>query len=272
MDQNDQENKRIIANSSLVLQLDIESSLPASIFVDFLQVALRYTESKLPESPPALVPSKRKAGVVNRSPSTRSDVSVKSNISNDVTTKDEPEETDNTWADRLRLCEVTDVKQDGTLSAVRTVCRNSAHVLRRKDSTGSFLSSGSTTTVGGTTERADYKTSFSVGSLTLNPGKNRVYLKTVVGNGVGTYTLEQMSMSCFDGKLEMLGDLSWLSHSLRSFVVTSETPTVVLNQPNPLEPLWAGIEQKVNLSLYSGSISFPKVGFGCQSWCKLTTL
>ena len=37
---------------------------------------------------------------------------------------------------RLKLYEVRDGKADGGLAAVRLVCRNTAHVLRRKDSTG----------------------------------------------------------------------------------------------------------------------------------------
>ena len=48
---------------------------------------------------------------------------------------------------RLKLSEVRDGKPDGGLTAVRLVCRNAANLLRRKDSTGSYLSPGTLVTL-----------------------------------------------------------------------------------------------------------------------------
>ena len=105
-----------------------------------------------------------------------------------------------------------------SVSKVRIVCKNVTHILRRKDSTGSFLStvssdaptalaaSSSATT---TCDRVDYNISFrNEKEIRLNPGKNRVFLNARAGPETGTYTLQQMSAICFQGKLDILSDMS----------------------------------------------------------------
>ena len=43
---------------------------------------------------------------------------------------------------RLEMCEHFDYKQDKSLASVRLVCKNAARMLKRKDSSGTFLKEG----------------------------------------------------------------------------------------------------------------------------------
>ena len=136
---------------------------------------------------------------------------------NDLTEKHEhcPEVDD--WVDALKLREIRDYKQDRSLSAVRLVCRNSAFVLRRKDSTGSMLSSSSNDASLEVT-KSDFKYSFSNKSndleenegdgrnIILNPGRNRITLTTRAG-AVGEYSIYQLSVVAFCEKLDILSQL-----------------------------------------------------------------
>ena len=168
-------NQKIIANSQLVLQLDFESLFPGTVVADSIKVSMSHSEfnTRLPESPPPPPPPpsaggrphQRKTSVVHRSSSTRSTASAMSSSSSRRERQvsessgslqfsslapeggsghegdDDGDEKDVVWP-RLKLQDVRDGKADGGLSAVRLVCRNAAQVLRRKDSTGAYLSPG----------------------------------------------------------------------------------------------------------------------------------
>ena len=162
---------------------------------------------------------------------------------NDKIASDQGTESDK-WVDSLKLREVRDYKQDRNLSAVRLVCRNSAFVLRRKDSAGSMLSSGSNDN-SPDFPKSDFKHAFTTESLpptdneresqtssnitVLNPGRNRVKLTAVAG-AVGKYNINQLSIIAFDKKLEILSHLNQSNSGLNmnnlSFSVISQPVNV----------------------------------------------
>ena len=86
-------NQKIIANSQLVLQLDLESLFPGTVVADSIKVTMSHSEfnTRLPESPPppppplpsagGRPPHQRKTSVVHRSSSTRSTASAMSSSS-----------------------------------------------------------------------------------------------------------------------------------------------------------------------------------------------
>ena len=207
------------------------------------------------------------------------------------------------WVDALKLREIRDYKQDRSLSAVRLVCRNSAFVLRRKDSTGSMLSSSSNDTCQDIT-KSDFKYAFTNklnavekneadedNIISLNPGRNRINLTTRAGD-VGEYSINQLSVIAFGGKLDILSQYGQsgiglsvnqsrfrvISHPVAVSVLrqckeaTSSYSEVDSKQQTNLfskevshgnysevpvdKPLWAGMGQIVRLSLHTGSYSF----------------
>ena len=209
------------------------------------------------------------------------------------------------WVDTLKLREVKDYKQDRNLSAVRLVCRNSAFVLRRKDSTGSMLSSGSSD-ISTDIIKSDFKYAFTTSATTsndsqsdelkssniiaINPGKNRINLITIAGE-IGEYKLNQLSITAFSNKLELLNQFrqshfglnpnQTTFHVITRPVMVSLVPyrNVIPTLPDETEtlesrgdhilnsessehtadaPLWAGICQIVKVSFFTGSCSFPK--------------
>ena len=196
---------------------------------------------------------------------------------------DQGTETDK-WVETLKLREIRDYKQDRNLSAVRLVCRNSAFILRRKDSTGSMLSSGSTDSYPDIA-KSDFKYVFSTepvhsekcdiidqtvpsNVIALNPGRNRVNLTTVAG-AIGEYSLRQLSIIAFEDKLEVLSNLKLencgLDLNRLSFRVISHPVTVsvrrcrkdstdklceIENTTNQQEPLFSRDSSLVHFSEY----------------------
>ena len=293
------EEEKIISGSELILQLDIDSYFPATIYASIIKVAMTFTEqsSLPPYSEDCIEGNKMNRNIhplskkhqqnrrhsVQRSHSTRSnassiaselscssysnqslqynnalDVDNKQDIC-DVVSSNAASGNDNTsekvsdqgpdsvkWVDVLKLREIRDYKQDRSLSAVRLVCRNSAFVLRRKESTGSMLSSSSTDSCQDVT-KSDYSLAFtnkmvhskedknvdqtSSSMIALNPGRNRVHLTAVAGS-VGEYMLTQLSITAFDEKLEILTQLRQISCSLNvnrlNFRVISQPVTMSL--------------------------------------------
>ena len=80
---------------------------------------------------------------------------------------------------RLVISEQFDLKQDKSLSAVRFVCKNATHILKRRDSSGSILRDGSA-------KKGSFAYSLSSpaggGPVTINPGYNTVVVEAAAGH------------------------------------------------------------------------------------------
>ena len=249
---------KVVSGSILTLQLDIDSYFPGPIYASTIRAAMNYSEinilksqvGEFLESKNSYASNSKKQtrrNSVQRSQSTRSnassvtsDISCSSysnaslpynNLGDAEITTQSPENKKGTsnekvencsevdqWVDSLKLREIRDYKQDRSLSAVRLVCRNSAFVLRRKDSTGSMLSSSSNDTAFDIA-KSDFKYAFTdqlnevetseeseKNSLSLNPGRNRISLTTRAG-AVGEYSITQLSVIAFGEKLDILSQL-----------------------------------------------------------------
>ena len=202
------------------------------------EISCTYSNQSLPYNPAD--DCKQDNGDLRISSSERND-SSNDNLSDQGTESDK-------WVEALKLREIRDYKQDRNLSAVRLVCRNSAFILRRKDSTGSMLSSGSTDNYPDIA-KSDFKYAFSTepilsekgdmdqivpsNVIALNPGRNRVNLTTVAG-AIGEYSLRQLSIIAFENKLEVLTNLKLdnlgLDLNRSSFRVISHPVTVSMRR------------------------------------------
>jgi hypothetical protein len=159
---------QVTPGSNLELQIEIHSRFPQEIPMDEMMVSLTFSEpitsnpiqedTSSPEKRSLVTKNKRIAGrhsrpssMIQRTPSNRSTTSTTSSLMSLETVLDEDtvdsqttDTLDEASADgnRLEMCEHFDYKQDKSLACVRLVCKNASRVLKRKDSSGTFLKEG----------------------------------------------------------------------------------------------------------------------------------
>ena len=262
--------EKVTPGSKLDLELEITSRFPTDVPIDEILVSLTFVEPMLlspstDEADKKSLTSKPKrttvrhlktSSVVQRSPSTKSTSStVSSLMSLETTVIDEEIDTNESTLDdscvqdenRLEMSETFDYKQDKSLASVRLVCKNSARVLKRKDSSGTFLQEGSI-------KKTDFTHCFQITpeDKVLKPGSNNFTLTTTC-HDIGQYTLNQLCVKALDKKMELLSD-QWMTLRKTKFNVITESHSFSTSIPSQ-SPFLAGFAQDVVLNIFTGSHS-----------------
>ena len=110
--------------------------------------------------------------------------------------------------------------------------------------------------------------------ITLRPGLNQLSLTTTAGP-VGKYDLNQLSVRVKDRRLRLLSGSKAANKNV-SYVVTSENPTVFLEKSVVVDTapseLLAGVEQEINLAVYTGSQNVQEVRQGTKHFSPVRIL
>jgi len=232
----DRTDEKTVPGVQIKFSLEIESNLPNEVLCERLKISLAVSELQEEKKPASTEERRPGRKGVHRSPSVAS-----SNISV-FSMGDEEDDCDEVWRDtgRPQLLEKLEYKQDKSLCAARIVCRNATKLLKRKDSSGTILKDGQL-------KPADYTHSLQIDNVLIEPGINKYEMEGLAGKK-GVYTLNQMSLH-----MKQLNLLQNIPLPTPAFTVTTEEPVIILNKGEG--ELYAGIENKLSLSIFSGSES-----------------
>merc|ERR1719341_2961547 len=225
--------EQVVPGKQLTFLLVINSRLPRALASSALQVS--FVKEEVEEEVVVEKRAAKRGQGLQRSPSGAS------NSLSTVSQKEETEEEGEEMEDgRLDIVEQLDYKQDKSLCAARLVCRNPGKVLRRKDSSGSILKEGQLA-------RADYTGGPNRVEDDFVPGTHTYRLSCVAG-GEGKYRLTQLSITT-----KQLDLLCPLTTTTALFSVTSVKPAVALNRASQDCELYAGLENRMVVSVHTGS-------------------
>ena len=281
--------EQVVPGMQLTFLLVINSRLPRALSCSALQVFLKLWTFFLPLLQVSFVKEEVEEVVVEKRAAKRGQglqrsPSGASNSLSTVSQKEETEEEGEEMEDgRLDIVEQLDYKQDKSLCAARLVCRNPGKVLRRKDSSGSILKEGQLA-------RADYTGGPNRLHMHINLGllyesydiaqysgwRRIFYLAptrtggklsksaksfsgvdfillprlSCVAGSEGKYRLTQLSITT--KHLDLLCPLSTTTAG-SLFTVTSVKPAVALNRASQDCELYAGLENRMVVSVHTGS-------------------
>uniref|UniRef100_A0A1B6CSP2 Uncharacterized protein n=2 Tax=Clastoptera arizonana TaxID=38151 RepID=A0A1B6CSP2_9HEMI len=143
---------------------------------------------------------------------------------------------------RLHIIESLDYQEDRSLAGSNVACPNMKKILRRQDSQNKSKKPSVAT-------RGDYTNCLSSGHVILQPGKNRVVLKSKTEEQ-GYFRLNQLSI-----EIEGLNFLCSLT-SFRLVYEVTATP-IVVTITNEEKGLVAGLPQNLMLNIFIGSQTIP---------------